>query len=215
MNIDTRTNISLSESALPPATKQSQNSITYTMSKMIAIPRLNVRKWPLISSVNSVEFPPIIPFAPWSSAAKNAAGRVRVETLEEKKMNIMPALEARPKPHPLVKRTWLSFINMWRKVLWHDSCISCDECCSRDQEEMQYNSANDGSLKNPTADQCISQISPFLHRQNSLHLLILNQQDYSKCSFNDASICEWGVVTELRSMAYLLRVMTIRSLRSE
>jgi len=52
---------------------------------MIAIPRLNVRKWPLISSVNSVEFPPIVPFAPRSSAAKNAAGRARVETTRREK----------------------------------------------------------------------------------------------------------------------------------
>lgn len=181
---------------------------------MIAIPRLNVRKWPLISSVNSVEFPPIVPFAPRSSAAKNAAGRARVETTRREKNEYHASSRRKAKTLPHCQKDMIKFINMWRKVLWHDSCTSCDECCSRDQEEMQYNSANDGSLKNPTADQCISQISPFLHRQNSLHLLILNQQDYSKCSFNDASICEWGVVTELRSMAYLLRAMTIRSLRS-
>jgi len=82
MDIETRTDVPMIMSTLPMRPTQA-----YMRSRMIAIPRLNVRKRPLMSSDNSagdcvpLAIPRIAASTSRLSAAKNAAGRTSVKTL--------------------------------------------------------------------------------------------------------------------------------------
>lgn len=61
---------------------------TYTTSRITAIPRLSRRMLSLILSVRRVEavspVPPILALLPRSRAAKNAAGRTKLNTLQRR-----------------------------------------------------------------------------------------------------------------------------------
>ena len=111
MNIETRTNIPIIISTLLPKGPVQ----AYMKSKIIAIPRLNAKKRPLISSDNSTG-ESVSPAtsetavsAPRLSAAKKVAGRTRVKTLKIPNSNIEYHPSAhkfnRSMTHPMVKRT--------------------------------------------------------------------------------------------------------------
>lgn len=95
MNIETRTNVPIIISTLLP-----QGPVqAYMTSRIIAIPRLNAKKRPLISSDNSAgdsvspATSETAASVPRLSAAKKAAGRTRVKTLKYQ-IKILNAIQA-------------------------------------------------------------------------------------------------------------------------